>query len=142
MSRHDFLNPADLPPASGFSHGSVIGEGVTLYIAGQTGHHQDLTIDDGLVDQFAQACRSVARVIEEAGGEPEDLVSMTIYTTDVQGYRDLLAPIGAAYREVFGKHFPPMALIGISELFDPKSLVELVGVAVVPDPAVDRPPHP
>ncbi|HEX5695422.1 MAG TPA: RidA family protein [Acidimicrobiia bacterium] len=134
MSRHDFLNPGDLPPASGFSHGALTGEGVTLYIAGQTGHHHDLTIDDGLVDQFAQACRSVARVIAEAGGEPADLVSLTIYTTDVQEYRDRLAPIGAAYREVFGKHFPPMALIGIAELFDPRAVVELVGVAVVPRP--------
>jgi enamine deaminase RidA (YjgF/YER057c/UK114 family) len=57
---------------------------------------------------------------------------MTIYTTDVQGYRDNLVPIGAAYREVFGKHYPPMALIGVTELFDPEAVVELVCVAVVP----------
>jgi hypothetical protein len=27
-----------------------------------------------------------------------------------------------------------MALIGVAELFDPRALVELVGVAVVPEP--------
>lgn len=132
MSDHRFLDPEGLPPARGFSHGAVASEGSTLYIAGQTGHRQDSTMDPGLVDQFAQACRSVARVIDEGGGEPSDLVSLTIYTTDVQGYRDNLAAIGAAYREVFGKHFPAMALIGVAELFDPGALVELVGVAVVP----------
>ncbi len=132
MSDHRFLNPGDMAPARGFSHGALPGEGRTLYIAGQTGHYLDLTIDDGLVDQFAQACRSVARVIDEAGGEPGDLVSMTIYTTEIQGYRDNLEPIGAAYRKTFGKHFPPMALIGVSELVDPKAVVELVCVAVVP----------
>jgi len=132
MSRHQFLNPEDLAPASGFAHGALSGAGRTLYIAGQTGHYQDLTVDDRLLDQFAQACRSVAAVIEEAGGEPEDLVSMTIYTTDLQGYRDQLGPIGAAYRDVFGKHFPAMALIGVSELFDPAAKVELVCIAVVP----------
>jgi enamine deaminase RidA (YjgF/YER057c/UK114 family) len=70
-------------------------------------------------------------VIEEAGGEPTDLISLTIYTPDVAEYRGNLAEIGLRYRDVFGKHFPPMALIGISELFDPAAMVELVGVAVV-----------
>jgi enamine deaminase RidA (YjgF/YER057c/UK114 family) len=132
MSDHRFLSPEDMAPARGFSHGAIPAEGNTLYIAGQTGHHQDSSIEHDLVDQFAQACRSVARVIDEAGGTATDLVSMTIYTTDVQGYRDNLVPIGAAYREVFGKHYPPMALIGVTELFDPEAVVELVCVAVVP----------
>jgi enamine deaminase RidA (YjgF/YER057c/UK114 family) len=122
-----------MAPARGFSHGMVTAEGRTLHIAGQTGHYPDSSIDRGLVDQFTQACRSVAHVIEKAGGTPEDLVSMTIYTTDVAGYRANLGPIGEAYRSVFGKHFPPMALLGVAELFDPRALVELVAVAVVPD---------
>lgn len=132
MSGHQFLNPRGLAPSRGFSHGALPAEGRTLYIAGQTGHHEDMTLDDGLVEQFARACRSVAKVIAEAGGEPDDLVSMTIYTTDITGYKENLGPIGQAYREVFGKHFPPMALIGVTELFDPKAKVELVCVAVIP----------
>lgn len=131
MSRHQFLNPVGLAPARGFSHGALPGEGKTLYIAGQTGHYEDMTMDDGLVEQFARACQSVAMVIEEAGGDLTDLVSMTIFTTDVSGYRESLGPIGEAYRQVFGKHFPPMALIGVAELVDPKAKVELVCTAVV-----------
>jgi enamine deaminase RidA (YjgF/YER057c/UK114 family) len=133
MSRHQFLNPEGLAPARGFSHGALVAEGRTLHIAGQTGHHRDGSIDDGLVEQFDRACQAVAEVIAEAGGEPGDLVSLTIYTTDIAGYRDYLSPIGEAYRAVFGKHYPPMALIGVTELFDPEAKVELVGVAVVPD---------
>jgi enamine deaminase RidA (YjgF/YER057c/UK114 family) len=90
-----------------------------------------MTLDDGLIEQFARACQSVAVVITEAGGAPTDLVSMTIFTTDVSGYRESLGPIGEAYRQVFGKHFPPMALIGVAELFDPKAKVELVCTAVI-----------
>ena len=131
MSGHQFLNPEGLAPARGFSHGAIPAEGRTLYIAGQTGHQEDMTLDDGLVEQFARACQSVAQVIVAAGGEPDDLVSMTIYTTDVAGYKENLGPIGETYREVFGKHFPPMALIGVAELFDPAARVELVCVAVV-----------
>jgi enamine deaminase RidA (YjgF/YER057c/UK114 family) len=133
VSRHQGIDPEGMAPAKGFSYGMLAAEGRTLHIAGQTGHHPDLSIDPGLVDQFAQACRAVAHVIEEAGGEPDDLVSMTIYTTDVAAYRANLGPIGEAYRAVFGKHFPPMALLGVAELFDPRAVVELVAVAVVPD---------
>jgi enamine deaminase RidA (YjgF/YER057c/UK114 family) len=132
MSRHRFLNPEGLAPARGFSHGALAAEGTTVHIAGQTGHQRDGTIDAGIVDQFASACAAVAEVITEAGGKPGDLVSLTIYTTDVATYRDNLGPIGEAYRAVFGKHYPPMALIGVAELFDPEAKVELVGVAVVP----------
>jgi enamine deaminase RidA (YjgF/YER057c/UK114 family) len=131
MSRHHLINPGDLTPPHGFSHGALATSGRTLYIAGQTGHHPDLSIDDGLVEQFGRACRALARVIEEAGGEPDDLVSLTIYTSEIGIYRENLGPIGAAYREVFGRHFPPMALIGVAELFDSRAVVELVGVAVI-----------
>ncbi len=133
MSRHHLFNPDRMAPAVGFSYGAVSAGGKLLHIAGLTGHASDGSIADDLVEQFAKACESVARVINEAGGEPSDLVSMTIYTTDVEGYRIRLGPIGEAYRTVFGRHFPPMALFGIKELFDPKALVELVCVAVVPD---------
>ena len=97
-----------------------------------TGHHEDGSIAPSIEDQFGDACRSVVAVIEEAGGSPTDLVSMTIYTSDIAAYRASLSEIGQRYRAVFGKHYPPMALFGISELFDPRAKVELVCVAVVP----------
>ncbi len=133
MSRHRLINPEGLAPARGFSYAAVPDSGRLVYLAGITGHDEAEQIDEGIVDQFAAACRSVGRVIEEVGGAPEDIVSMTIYTSAMEEYRKNLRPIGVAYRDVFGKHFPPMALIGVSELFDPKALVEIVCVAVIPD---------
>lgn len=132
MSRHELFNPEGMAPATGFSYGAVAGPGRVVHIAGLTGHHGDGSIDANLVGQFRVACASVARVIEEAGGEPSDLVAMTIYTSDIDDYRNHLRPLGEAYRSVFGKHYPPMALLGIGELFDPVAKVELVCVAVVP----------
>ena len=137
MTRHHFLNPDEMAPATGFSYGAVPAEGRTLHIAGITAHRPDLSIAAGIVEQFGDACRSVAKVIGEAGGTPSDMVSMTIYTSAMDEYRDNLKEIGVAYRAVFGKHFPPMALIGITELFDPAARVELVCVAVVPSSKSD-----
>lgn len=133
MTRHHLFDPSGMPPASGFSYGALSERGRLLTIAGLTGHAEDGSIADDLVDQYAAACESVARVIADAGGDPEDLVSMTIYTTDVAAYKEELRELGVAYRAVFGKHYPPMALFGISELFDPRAKVELVCLAVVPD---------
>lgn len=133
MTRHHLFNPPGMPPATGFSYGALPDRGRLLQIAGLTGHGLDGSLPDDLVDQFGAACDSVAKVIREAGGEPGDLVSMTIYTTDIAGYRDRLGELGTAYRTVFGKHYPPMALFGIDELFDPHAKVELVCVAVVPE---------
>jgi enamine deaminase RidA (YjgF/YER057c/UK114 family) len=134
MTRHPMLDPEGMPEAVGFSHGVLSGEGQALFVAGQIGVAPDGSVPPGLVEQFGLACAAVARVIETGGGTPTDLVSLTIYTTDMDGYRRDPKGIGAAYREVFGKHFPAMALIGVSELFVPEALVELVAVAVVPFP--------
>lgn len=131
MNRHRAFNPDGLAPAVGFSYGVMPAEGRTLYLAGMTGHRPDLSIDEGIVDQFRAACSSLARVIEDAGGAPEDLVSLTIYTSQIDSYRDNLEPLGEAWRSVFGRWYPAMALIGVDELFDPEAVVELVGIAVV-----------
>lgn len=133
MTRHQLVNPDGMAPATGFSYGAVAAQGRLLHIAGLTGHHPDGSIDETIVEQFGHACRAVASVISDAGGVPEDLISMTIYTPVIEDYRTKMAEIGVKYRSVFGKHYPPMALLGIDELFDPRALVELVCVAVVPE---------
>ena len=133
MSRHHLFNPEGMTQAVGFSHGALVAGGRTLYVAGITGHAADGSISEDFVEQFGVACAGVAKVITEAGGEPDDLVSMVIYTSDIAEYRERTREIGVAYREVFGKHFPPMALLGISELLDPAAKVELICTAVVPD---------
>lgn len=133
MSRHTLFNPEGMAPATGFSYGAIAGDGRLVHVAGMTGHRADGSIADGLIEQFGDACRSVVKVVEEAGGTASDVVSMTIYTSDIDAYRANLKPIGVAYRETFGDHYPPMALFGISELFDPRATVELVCVAVAPE---------
>jgi enamine deaminase RidA (YjgF/YER057c/UK114 family) len=132
MSRHHLFNPEGMPPASGFSYGALSEGGRLVHVAGITGHAADGSIGVDLVDQFGTACAGVARVISEAGGSPSDLVSLTIYTTDIETYRARPKELGVCYRDVFGRHYPPMALFGVSELFDPRALIELVAVAVVP----------
>jgi enamine deaminase RidA (YjgF/YER057c/UK114 family) len=129
---HLFVNPPELPEAIGFSHAAVAEPGRTIFLAGQAGHRPDGTISGDLLDQFAQACRNVAVALESTGASRSDLINLHIFVTDVAAYRSLRRELGEAYREVFGRHYPPMALFGVGELFDPVAQVELVGTAVIP----------
>lgn len=127
----ELVNPSGLPRAVGFSHLAKTEQGL-IFLAGQTGHHEDGSIAPGLVEQFAQACRNVQTCLVSVGAGPVDLVSLQIFVTDMDAYRSALRELGGAYREVFGKRYPPMALIGVGALFDPSAMVELVGVASTP----------
>lgn len=124
----NLLNPDDLPRAVGFSHVALPGKGEPIIIAGQTGHHPDGSLDEGMVAQFAAACRNVEKALAAASARPQHVASLQILVTDVGAYRAALPELGEAYRSVFGRHFPAMTLIGVSELFDPKAVVELVAI--------------
>ena len=67
-----------------------------------------------------------------AGGEPDHLVSLVVYTTDIEEYRASTRELGEIWRRHFGKRYPAMALIGVAALMEPDAKVELMGVAVVP----------
>jgi enamine deaminase RidA (YjgF/YER057c/UK114 family) len=122
-------NPADLLKPSGFSHVVLPGPGEPIYLAGQTGHHADGSLDDSLVAQFGAACRNVATALASVEAKPDQVVSIQIFVTDVEAYKKAHREIGERYREIFGRHYPAMALFGVSSLFDPKALVELVVTA-------------
>ncbi|MYB99965.1 MAG: RidA family protein [Gemmatimonadetes bacterium] len=101
--------------------------GRVLFVAGQIG------VEGGtaLAAQFQAALANVAAVVEEAGGTVADVGRLTIYVTDMEAYRGSLPEVGAAYRAVFGKHFPAMALVAVTELVDPRAVVEVEATAVI-----------
>ena len=131
-SPHRNVNPEALPAPTGYSNATVATPGTVVYLGGQTGHRADGSIPEDLVEQFDRAAGNLVEALRAAAGAPEHVVRIDIYVTDVPSYRRSLDPIGQAYRRHLGKHYPAMALIGVSELFDPRAKVELVATAVVP----------
>jgi enamine deaminase RidA (YjgF/YER057c/UK114 family) len=132
-SPHRTVNPDGLLPPVGFSHAVVAAPGRLVQLGGQTGHHADGSLPNGLVAQFDQATRNLRAALTAAGAEPEHLTALQIYVTDMPGYRDSLEEIGSAYRRNLGRHYPAIALLGVACLFDADALVELVATAVAPD---------
>lgn len=126
------INPAELPTPSGYSHGTLAGN--TLYLGGQTALDADMKIvSGGIVEQFRQAFSNVLATLAAAGGRPEDLVSVTIYLTDIPDYQAHGQEIGRVWRELAGTTYPAMAGIGTTALWQPEALIEITGVAVIPD---------
>ncbi|MEU9348930.1 RidA family protein [Streptomyces sp. NPDC048278] len=132
------VNPPDLPAPSGYSHGTLAGN--TLYLGGQTALDADMKIvPGGIVEQFRQAFGNVLTTLRAAGGEPADLVSVTIYLTDIPGYQAHGKEIGKVWRELAGPVYPAMAGIGCTALWQPEALIEILGVAVIPEERLVRP---
>lgn len=129
------INPTTLPRPIGFSHVMAAAAGRTLFLAGQAGHRSDGTLaGSDLVDQFDQAAANVAEALRTAGAMPEHLTWMQIFVTDAAAYRSAMKEIGEAYRRHFGHHYPAIGLFEVQGLFDPDAVVELMCVAVIPEP--------
>ena len=88
--------------------------------------------ESDFVTQFASALDNILEVLEAAGGEPADIGRMTVFVTDVQVYRDSLRELGEIWRPRMGRHYPAMALLGVTELVDPNAMVEIEATAIIP----------
>lgn len=124
------VNPQSLPKPSGYAHGILAGN--TVYLGGQTALDKDMSIvPGGIVEQFRQAFSNVLTTLTEAGGQPQDLVSVTIYLTDVDDYMANGREIGRIWREMAGSEYPAMAGIGVTRLWQKEALIEIQGIAVI-----------
>ncbi len=126
------LAPADWAKPHGYSHGVVTGRIVAL--AGQIGWNPVTARfeNEDLVAQIAQALRNVVTLLREAGCGPAHVVRLTWFLTDRDAYLARQVEIGRAYREVFGRQFPPMSVVIVSALIESRALVEIEATAVLP----------
>lgn len=123
----------------GYSNG-MAGRGELLAVAGQIGWNADEQFEsDVFADQFHQALSNVMAVVTAAGGSASDIISLTIYVTDKSEYVGEIQRVGAAYRELLGKHFPAMALVEVAGLLEPRAKVEIQALATLaPQPDGDE----
>ena len=126
------INPAGLARPSGFSHAVAVTGSRMVFLAGQVGMDRTGTVvGGGVVAQFERALANLLTALGAAGGQPSDLVSLTIYIVDLAGYQAHGKQIGAVWRRLAGTEYPATAAVGVTRLWDPGALVELQGVAAV-----------
>jgi enamine deaminase RidA (YjgF/YER057c/UK114 family) len=129
----ELLNPEGLEPPVGYSHVAKITGGTVIHVAGQAPFDVNGAVvgKGDFVAQFARAVRNLKTAVNAAGGRPEHYAVLTIYVTDLHAYWDNKKPLGAVYREVFGKHFPAVTLVEVKGLYNPECMVEISGIAVI-----------
>jgi len=126
------LQPPGWARAKGFSNG-IAAKGTLVFIAGQIGWTGEGRWEArDFAGQFRQALSNILSVLKEAGGRPEHLVRLTWYVLDKQEYLASLKDVGAAYRELMGRHFPTMAVVQVSGLVEPEARLEIEATAVIP----------
>ena len=127
------INPPELGKPAGFSH-AVRATGTTVHLAGQTAlDPSGQIVGEGVVAQFEQALGNLLQALGAAGGRPEHLTSLTVYIVDMDDYKAHAREIGQVWKRLVGAHYPAMAGIGVSRLWDIEALVEVQGAAVLPD---------
>ena len=126
------INPAELARPSGFSHAVSVTARRMVFLAGQVGMDRDgMVVSGGVVAQFEQALANLLTALAAAGGQPADLVSLSIYIVDLADYQAHAKEIGAVWRRLAGTEYPAVAGVGVARLWDPEALVELQGIAAV-----------
>lgn len=128
----DRVNPAELSPPTGFSHAVAATGSRLVFLAGQTAlDAEGRIVGDTLPGQFRTALSNLLVALSASGGTPADLARVTVYTTDVPAYRAHARELGRVWRELVGRDYPAMAVIGVAGLWDDAALVELDGTAVL-----------
>jgi enamine deaminase RidA (YjgF/YER057c/UK114 family) len=127
------LLPPGWPRPKGYANG-VSAKGRVIVTAGVVGWNAEERFEsEHLVSQFRQLLRNILAILAEDKAGPEHIVRMTWYVTDIPEYRFSLPEIGAAWRELIGKHYPAMAVVGVTALVEPKAKIEIETMAVVPE---------
>lgn len=128
---HTTILPEGWPRPRGYANGILTQGGETLFIGGQIGWNSQCVFEtSNFAAQVKQALLNIKAVLETAGAGPEHMARMTWYITDKQAYINQQREIGAAYREVMGKHFPAMSVVEVSALMEDEALVEIEVTAV------------
>jgi enamine deaminase RidA (YjgF/YER057c/UK114 family) len=126
------FNPEQLARPSGFSHAVSVTATRMVFLAGQTGLDRNgKVVSGGVVAQFEQALGNLLTALAEAGGQPGDLVSLTIYIVDLENYQARSKEIGMVWRRLVGTGYPAVAGVGVARLWSPDALVEIQGIAAV-----------
>jgi enamine deaminase RidA (YjgF/YER057c/UK114 family) len=90
----------------------------------------DLPAD--FVAQVRQTLSNISEILAAGGARPDHLVRLTWYVVDMEEYLTNLKTLGQVYRDIFGAHYPAMALVQVVRLVEQAARVEIEATAVVP----------
>ena len=125
------LQPSGWPAPKGYANG-IAAEGRIVVTGGVIGWDEQERLAKGFVAQVRQTLSNIAAILAAGEARPEHLVRLTWYVVDMDEYLSNLKELGSIYREIFGAHYPAMALVQVVRLVEKVARVEIEATAVVP----------
>ena len=125
------LQPSGWPAPKGYANG-MAADGRIVVTGGVIGWDSKNHLPIGFVAQVRQTLSNIAAILAEGGARPEHLMRLTWYVVDMEEYLSNLKELGQIYREIFGAHYPAMALVQVVRLVEKAARVEIEATAVVP----------
>ena len=125
------LQPSGWPAPKGYANG-MAADGRLVVTGGVIGWDTEGHLPVDFVAQVRQTLSNISAILAEGGAKPEHLVRLTWYVVDIEEYLANLRALGHAYREIFGSHYPAMALVQVVRLVERAARVEIEAMAVVP----------
>ena len=125
------LQPSGWPAPKGYANG-MAADGRLVVTGGVIGWDQQGHLPDDFVAQVGQTLHNISAILAQGGARPEHLVRLTWYVVDMEEYLVNLKTLGQAYRDIFGAHYPAMALVQVVRLVEKAARVEIEATAVVP----------
>ena len=127
------LCPPGWPRPKGYSN-AMAARGRIVMTAGVVGWNESQEfVEKTLAGQFAQTLRNIVAILQCDGAYPKNIARLTCYVTSIDEYLDSAKEIGAAWREIMGRHYPAMALAEVVRLVERDAKVEIEATAVVPE---------
>jgi len=125
------LQPSGWPVPKGYANG-MAADGRIVVTGGVIGWDSQERLAKDFVAQVRQTLENIATILAEGDARPEHLVRLTWYVVDMDEYLSNLKELGKIYREIFGSHYPAMALVQVVRLVEKAARVEIEATAVVP----------
>ena len=131
LSGPQVLQPSGWPVPKGYANG-MAADGRLVVTGGVIGWDTQGYLAPDFVAQTRQTLSNIAEILAEGGASPAHLVRLTWYVIDMEEYLANLKALGQVYRDVFGAHYPAMALVQVVRLVEKAARVEIEATAVVP----------
>jgi enamine deaminase RidA (YjgF/YER057c/UK114 family) len=133
MKHVEYLEKNDVARKNAFSPAVVTEGGRIVWLSGQIALRDESGTD--ISGQFEPQVRTIFslmdKTIRQAGGASlTDLVTMTVYVTDIRYLQQFVEIRRDAFRDA-GENYPASTFIGVSSLPFPGVVVEIQGTAVV-----------
>ena len=117
------INPPGTANGLPFSNGVLVGN--TLYVAGQEGSDDGRLRPGGIGPETQAALENIKKIVELAGLQMEDVVSVNVYLADLADFGEM----NKVYKTFFPAPRPARATVQVAALVN-HARIEITAIAV------------